>query len=311
MSALLFLPACGLFGASAKHGPAAQPAKEEFVFPSEKGSRDSTPLCLVPEADGLERRAGVSAELDTSHKEDGYFCIRYTGDPPAGGKVKLQVTAPNNVVYTYNLVPGGPFTVIPFSLGSGDYVVSVLSNIQDNMYALEDRMELHTELADEFSPFLHPNQYVQFSPETNAVDIASRVCLSADSDLDAVSQIYNYVISALDYDYEKAKTVKSGYLPDVDEILSSGKGICFDYASLICAMLRSQRIPARLEIGYAGDVYHAWISTYIPQIGWVNGMIQFDGNNWSLMDPTLASNDSGSLTEFIGDGNNYRTVYMY
>ena len=34
------------------------------------------------------------------------------------------------------------------------------------------------------------------------------------------------------YDEDKAATVETGYLPDIDETLSTGKGICFDYAGL-------------------------------------------------------------------------------
>ena len=54
-------------------------------------------------------------------------------------------------------------------------------------------------------------------------------------------------------------------------------------------MLRSQGIPTRLEVGYAGTVYHAWISTYIKDVGWINGIIQFNGSGWTLIDPTTAS----------------------
>ena len=83
------------------------------------------------------------------------------------------------------------------------------------------------------------------------------------------------------------------YLPDPDETLETGKGICFDYAALMVTMLRSQRIPARLEIGYAGTVYHAWISAYVDDIGWVDGIIQFTNNTWTMMDPTFASSGKG------------------
>ena len=41
-------------------------------------------------------------------------------------------------------------------------------------------------------------------------------------------------------------------LPSVDETLKTKKGICFDYAALMTAMLRSQGIPTKLEIGYQG-----------------------------------------------------------
>jgi hypothetical protein len=94
--------------------------------------------------------------------------------------------------------------------------------------------------------------------------------------------------------------------------LQSGTGICLDYAAVMASMLRSQNIPTRLEVGYAGTAYHAWISTYIAEVGWVNGIISFDGKSWSLMDPTFAANSSQqTLKNFIGDGSNYSTKYIY
>ena len=98
----------------------------------------------------------------------------------------------------------------------------------------------------------------------------------------------------------------------MDETLKSGKGICFDYAALMSAMLRSQRIPVRLEVGYVGEIYHAWISCYIEDVGWVDDIIEFDGKNWSLMDPTLAANnDKDSTKEYIGDKSRYIVKYSY
>ena len=124
--------------------------------------------------------------------------------------------------------------------------------------------------------------------------------------------IYDYVIANITYDYDKAENVKSGYVPNPDEILALGRGICLDYASVMAGMLRSQQIPTRLEVGYAGDAYHAWISTYVEDQGWVNGMIHFDGKNWSIMDPTFAANaGEKELKSFIGDGKNYVTKYIY
>jgi len=80
----------------------------------------------------------------------------------------------------------------------------------------------------------------------------------------------------------------------------------------MAAMLRSQRIPTKLEIGYAGDAYHAWVTTYVEDVGWINGIIQFDGNEWTLMDPTFAANaDTKTLKKFVGDGSNYTIKYEY
>lgn len=63
------------------------------------------------------------------------------------------------------------------------------------------------------------------------------------------------------------------------------------------AMLRSQGIPTKLEIGYSGEAYHAWISTWIDEIGWVDNVIEFDGTSWTLMDPTLAANNSAKAVK--------------
>ena len=127
-----------------------------------------------------------------------------------------------------------------------------------------------------------------------------------------MTSIYHYIISNITYDTDKAASVAYGYLPDVDDTLSSKTGICFDYAAITAAMLRSQRIPTRLEVGYAGEAYHAWISVYLKEAGWVDNIIEFDGTNWTLMDPTLgASNNKKSVEKYIGDGSNYVVKYSY
>ena len=60
------------------------------------------------------------------------------------------------------------------------------------------------------------------------------------------------------------------------------------------SMLRSQGIPTKLQIGYAGKVYHAWISVYLEETGWIDDIIQFDGKHWERMDPTFAYANANS-----------------
>ena len=59
----------------------------------------------------------------------------------------------------------------------------------------------------------------------------------------------------------------------MDKVFTENTGICFDYAAVMATMLRTQAIPTRLEVGYAGEEYHAWVSTYIKDKGWINGII--------------------------------------
>ena len=303
---LLPASAASLAGCAEPAPPSALTAPED---PNVPGERDNTPHVLVPEQGGSEICGNDDVSICLSHLGDGYFSARFTGDSP---KVKLQLTAENSLTYTYDLPVDGEWTIFPVSLGSGHYTLGVYSNIEATMYAEVYGTEFDVSLNDEFGPFLYPNQYVWFTGDTRAIGLAKDLCFAANNDLEAVSFIYNYVITHVTYDQEEAENVQSGYLPVVDEVLETGKGICFDYAALMASMLRTQNIPTRLEIGYAGSAYHAWISCYIKEIGWVNGIIQFDGTDWSLMDPTLASNQGDrKLKEFIGDGSNYRTVYYY
>ena len=303
---LLPASAASLAGCAEPAPPSALTAPED---PNVPGERDNTPHVLVPEQGGSEICGNDDVSICLSHLGDGYFSARFTGDSP---EVKLQLTAENSLTYTYDLPVDGEWTIFPVSLGSGHYTLGVYSNIEATMYAEVYGTEFDVALTDEFGPFLYPNQYVWFTGDTRAIGLAKDLCFAANNDLEAVSFIYNYVITHVTYDQEEAENVQSGYLPVVDEVLETGKGICFDYAALMASMLRTQNIPTRLEIGYAGSAYHAWISCYIKEIGWVNGIIQFDGTDWSLMDPTLASNQGDrKLKEFIGDGSNYRTVYYY
>ncbi len=274
--------------------------------------RDNTPYCPVPEASGTVTYGNDVTTIDASHLDQGYIMANYTGTSP---KVKLQIVGPSSYKCTYDLNTA-EFQAFPLTAGDGSYTITVCENIQNNEYSICYEVELDASIADPFSPYLYPSYYVSYSADTYAVDLAAELCETAASDLDCVSLVYNYIIENISYDYDKASQITSGslsvYIADIDGTLSSGKGICLDYAALMTCMLRSQKIPTRLEVGYASTAYHAWISTYIEDIGWVNGIVQFDGAHWSLMDPTFAASSSEEeLKEFIGDGSNYSVKYIY
>ena len=269
--------------------------------------RDNTPECLVPAADGTTIYANEYVSIDASNAQEGYLMASYLG---AASKVKLQLTGPDCMTYTYDM-SGNGYEVFPLSAGDGTYTIGVYENVEGSQYATIFSEQLQFTISNPMGAFLYPNQYVNFDSSCRVVSTASELVSGAHDDLEAISFIYNYVIANITYDFDKAQNVQSGYIPDVDEILSLKTGICLDYAAVMASMLRSQRIPTRLEVGYAGDAYHAWISTYVENQGWINGIIQFDGVNWSIMDPTFAANaKEKELKSFIGDGSNYVTKYI-
>ena len=56
--------------------------------------------------------------------------VNYKGTNP---KVKLQVTGPDTVTYTYNL--HGGYETFPLSAGSGTYKISIYENVTGNQYS--------------------------------------------------------------------------------------------------------------------------------------------------------------------------------
>jgi len=282
------------------------PGPDTTSAPAVKGTRDNTSVVLVPEATGTTVYSCEVAVIDASNVAEGYIMADYTG---TNEKVKLRITGPDGVTYTYNL-HGNGYEVFPLTAGNGNYTVSVYENISGTSYSTALSTDVSVTVSNTFGPYLYPNQYVNFNASSLPVAKAVDLAFPANNDLEVVEQVYNYIIENFTYDYDKAATVVSGYLPVVDDVYKANTGICFDYAAVMATMLRSQSIPTRLEVGYVGTEYHAWISTYIEDIGWVNGVIEFNGTTWNLLDPTFAST-SKSPKKFITEDSKYLTQYIY
>ena len=267
---------------------------------------------LYPSAPGTEVAKSGSALIDYSNAKDGYVMVKWTGEAV---KIAVQVKGPKNAEkYTYYLRTDGKYDVLPLSDGDGKYQILVCKNVSGTKYAQVLAASVSVTLSDSLAPFLRPNQYVNYTASSEAVKKAQELVRGAGDNLGRVQAVYDWVVTSLTYDHEKAKTVKSGYLPDVDKVMQEKKGICFDYASLMSAMLRSQGVPVKLVIGYTSTgEYHAWINVWSEKSGWVDGVIYFDGNTWKLMDPTFASSgkQSQSIMDYIGNTANYKERFAY
>lgn len=273
-------------------------------------SRDNTPKVLIPDTDQSNIIEGQDVSLDASSINKGYILLSYSGN---ASKVRMLITCPNGNVYNYLIPLDKQYGVYPLTEGSGIYNIAVYENVYDDQYAELFAKNVDVSIIDDKSVYLYPNEYIDFNESTKAVAKGSELAKGASTDLDVVASVYHYITENISYDYDKAETVKSGYVPVVDETLSTNSGICFDYASLMATMLRTQRIPTRLEMGYVGDLYHAWISVYIEDVGWIDNIIEFDGKNWRLMDPTLASYaDKSTIKDYMKNSDTkYKIKFNY
>lgn len=265
---------------------------------------------LLPQASGTKVQSNAKAAIDYSNTADGYVMVKYTAS--TSQKLKVIVKGPKTT-YTYNLAADKAWDTYPLSDGSGAYTIGVYENVSGTKYAGVLSQSISVTLKDEFAPFVRPNQYVDYENAPKTVAKAAELVSGKTKDLDKVQAVYDFVVKNIKYDKQLAATVKSGYLPVLDTVLEKKTGICFDYAALMAGMLRSQGIPCKLVVGYAGQTYHAWISVYTEENGWVEGVVYFDGTSWQRMDPTFAStgNQSSTVMQYIGDGRNYTVKYLY
>lgn len=274
-------------------------------------AKTSTMPTKVETKTGVTVYSNAKASIDASNLAEGYLMVKYTGGKDV--KIKVQITRDSGTTYTYNLNNKGSAETLPLTEGDGKYTVKVYENTTGTKYAQAYSTTVTMKLRNEFLPFLYSNQFVNYTEKSAVVTKAAELTKDAATDLTRIQSIYDFVIQNFTYDYELAKTVQSGYLPDVDKVLADKKGICFDYAAVMAAMLRAQNIPSKLVVGYAGITYHAWIDVYIDSIGWVDKVIYFDGTTWTLMDPTFVSsgNHSDSIMTYVTTDSNYTAKYAY
>ena len=296
---------------------------EQILIEDEPVPLSSAPIALsgilLPEASGKQVKESSRAIIDYSNVKDGYVMVKFTASTDKRLKALVQGPsyASKKLQYSYDL-KAGEWVTLPLSDGNGDYTVLVCENSSGTKYAQAVSQKFKVTLADEFAPFIRPNQYVDYASATKTVEKAKELVGKETDTLKRVGIIYNFVVKNLTYDKNLAATVQSGYLPVLDDVLAAKKGICFDYAALMAGMLRSLGIPCKLITGYVpvgnGQTgYHAWISVWSEETGWVEGAIYFDGTAWQRMDPTFASSSKGSDTimKYIGDGTNYSEKYIY
>lgn len=251
------------------------------------------------------------AIIDYTNVAKGYVRVKFIDDTQQ--RLKATVEGTDDVLYIYNIIQD-EWATLPLSDGSGDYTVTVFENVFDNKYRAILTKEIDVRLCNELAPFLVPNQYVNLAESPKTIMKAAELTVGAKTTSEKISRIYNYVVNTLCYDDEKAENVKPGYLPNLDEILDTKTGICLDYAALMAGMLRSQNIPCRIVVGYAGNVYHAWISVYVEEeMTMICGMYYYDEEHWLHMDPTFASGNqtNRSALEYINNGENYSRKYFY
>ena len=210
-----------------------------------------------------------SGKLCVVCDKEGAFTAHTTTKTPH--RMKLRVTKGDSTA-TYDIDHDGNSETFPLQFGDGRYEISLCENTSGKDYMKCGTVRLDIKMENENAPFLQPNQYVNYSPDSAVVATAEELCEGQNEETE-YKTICDYVESSYLYDFIKAATIGKGILPYINTTAKKHMGICQDLAALTVAMLRSRGIPSKLVIGNADQQYHAWVETLI------NG-------TWKRYDPT-------------------------
>lgn len=164
--------------------------------------------------------------------------------------------------------------------------VEVLNNVVQPLNPItceEARQKFRTNLPMkiEVLQYLLPSQFISWDKE---IEDFAKTCLKPEVSLfegilDLIKKIYT------EFQFKSGATNVNTPLKTV---LKERKGVCQDFSHLAIACLRSVGIPAKYVSGYietlppkgkvkleGSDASHAWISVYVPEMGWC----EFDPTN--------------------------------
>ncbi len=241
---------------------------------------------------------GESSTIDKSKLGNGVICINYS--PDSGAKTKVVISK-EDVKYTYNLNNHG---VYPLTLGDGDYEIAVWENIAGNSYQLVEDDTITLDLKDNNKVFLQSIQLINWNNGMEAMKKAASLTKNLKTDNEKAIAIYNYIIKNYKYDYTKISKVSDDYITDIPTVYKKSKGICYDFAVIYSAMLRSVGVPAKLVTGYKSDIktYHAWNQVYIKET-----------NKWVTIDTTYDSTklSKNKKVTMIKQNSDYQVIKVY
>ena len=213
------------------------------------------------------------AIIDYSNASNGTISVRYTG----GTNRQIVVEIIRNdrrqgsgKSYLYRINSDGLAEQLVLSEGSGQYTITVLRGVSSGRHDIILTTTIEVTLRCEFAPFLQPNKFVNFTTDGFVAELAEQ--LKRGSDVETIRATFRYVQRNINYYFALVRRgVPDWYEPNLEMLLlETRRGICFDFASLMTALLRINDIPAKMVFGYLdGKYWHAWVNVYLPEYGWV------------------------------------------
>lgn len=205
----------------------------------------------------LDVHVGIRPEPDSYRERNDFFGNRVANFSVLEPHTELTVTTTSVIDVAARLLPA-------FGTGPTWETAVALVRDSDDPEAIDARQFLLASESAPLSAAVRAFAAESFVPNRPLVDVLG----------DLTARIFR------GFEYKSGVTTLT---TTPDEILALRKGVCQDFAHLQIASLRSFGIPARYVSGYletlpppgkekliGADVSHAWVSAYLPTMGWVD-----------------------------------------
>ena len=183
-----------------------------------------------------------------------------------------------NVTHSIDIQP--PHTELVISSSSVVERLAIPAEVSPRI-TVRDYLADDSARMNEYREFLNPSRYVPFSDRLRRFFWSVRPQLLEDI-TDYTDRMILFVRSQFAYDGATTNVHST-----VDDILTTGGGVCQDFAHLSIGLLRLAGVPARYVSGYlAPDTARAANSTP-PQLAshaWIEALLP--GSGWTGFDPT-------------------------
>ena len=234
-----------------------------FLY-SKTVARSAMWLCLQPRSDFDQHVRRFEAVTDPS------VALSHETDPFGNNKHVITVNFEHNAlsITTRSEVDNITATRLPTALGPGAW----------------DEIDSWTNSFEHWD-FTHESALTRNSPALE--DFISRHRIGSGSDpVESLLRLGDTLHRNFEY-APGATTAKS----TIEDILTSRRGVCQDYAHVMIAIARSWGIPTRYVSGYVhvtglrGEIVpesatHAWVECLLPDLGWFG----FDPTNAGIAD---------------------------
>lgn len=203
----------------------------------------------------------LSSNKLTVYQDDGYLHIKSVA---MGTNYLIQLKSLDGHI-EYGYIPYSTnFQTVPLP-DTDKVTLALLEKAEGNFYKPLSSIEFRVDIKDKLKRYIMPNVFVYYDSSSLSTLTAKKRRASSNSDLDFIIKAFKMVYE-LPYDYEKYGNIEKlpdFYIPNVDDVLTSGTGICSDKATLLASLLRSQGIPTKYVTGEVAGNAHAWNEVYI------------------------------------------------